>query len=203
MDQSREKSTLSAALVAAQAEMPALTLDGRNDHFGHRYATLGGIISTIRPVLARHGLAVVQSVETRDGALALVTRIAHASGEYIESIFYWPMPLRIHDLGAAITYLRRYALSAMLCLAADHDDDAAPLARPPERSARPERPEPAQQPATSSGVSERVRSAWNKLVAEATELGIEVVQPESETDDAYIAAGRALRRAVDSLRGQP
>jgi hypothetical protein len=122
---------LAPALVAAQAELGGIHKDATNPHFRNRYASLDGIMAVVRPGLAKHGLAVVQGVtspiETQAGtlhAVAVVTRIVHTSGEWIESRVIVPLAkLDPQGAGAAVTYGRRYALSALLALATEEDDD--------------------------------------------------------------------------------
>ena len=120
-----------AALIAAQAEMPAIHRDRENSHFRNRYATLDAIVDAVRPVLARHGLAVVSGVtapHTSEAgtllAIGVATRLVHTSGEWIESAVV--LPIAKNDpqgAGSAVTYGRRYSLSALLSLATDDDDD--------------------------------------------------------------------------------
>lgn len=117
---------LADALVKAQAEMPAVDKDGTNPHFQNRFASLDNIIAKTRPVLNRHGLAVVQFPAVSElGAPTLRTIIVHnESGEQMSA----DMPLFVskqdmQGLGSAITYARRYAWAAALGIASDEDDD--------------------------------------------------------------------------------
>lgn len=116
---------LAAALVAAQKEMPAVEKDGTNPHFKSSFTTLGRLIATVRPVLNRHGIAVIQ-MPSRDeqGKPTLVTRLVHSSGESTEETM--PLILAKQDaqaLGSALTYAKRYALAAALAIADQEDDD--------------------------------------------------------------------------------
>lgn len=131
MKTSESTANVSAALVAAQGEMPAIHRDRENSHFRNRYATLDAIVDAVRPVLARHGLAVVSGVtapHTSEAgtllAVGVATRLVHTSGEWIESAVV--LPIAKNDpqgAGSAVTYGRRYSLSALLSLATDDDDD--------------------------------------------------------------------------------
>jgi len=152
-----------AALIAAQAEMPAIHRDRENSHFRNRYATLDAITDTVRPVLARHGLAVVSGVtapHTSEAgtllAIGVATRLIHTSGEWIESAVV--LPIAKNDpqgAGSAVTYGRRYSLSALLSLATDDDDDgesAVGRDRPPTSPSAPA-PAPRQASKPSGPVS--------------------------------------------------
>jgi hypothetical protein len=123
---------LAAALVAAQAEIKAVAKDSTNPHFRSKFASLDGIIESVRPTLAKHGLAVLQGasspVTDEAGALcgfAIDTRLIHKSGEWIENTAIMPLAkVDPQGAGSAMTYGRRYGLSALLSLSTDEDDDA-------------------------------------------------------------------------------
>lgn len=150
--------TISAAFVAAQAELTNPHKDKTANikaGFSYRYADLATILDHVRPVLAKHGLAITQDVEDVNGRLAVQTTILHSDGG---SITFGPL---IGDagrdwqgLGSAITYARRYALCAALGIAADDDDDAqtAPKAKAPESK-------PTMGPDQYAALSEAMRSA--------------------------------------------
>jgi hypothetical protein len=144
---SETTATLCAALVAAQAGLKPIAKDGKNPAFRSRYATLDGIMETVRPALAAHGLAVVQGVvhpETGEGGrlvgIMVETRLVHTSGEWLASVV--PVPVAkgdAHGLGSALSYGRRYGISALLALSTDEDDDgnAAAKAPPAKPQAKP------------------------------------------------------------------
>ena len=114
---------LSKALSAAQGEMKNATLNKVNPHFKSKYADLAGIRDTVVPILAKHGLAVMQGTDTTETGLVVVTRLSHNSGQWIESRF--PIAFdKPQAMGSAYTYARRYSLSAMCCISAEEDDDA-------------------------------------------------------------------------------
>lgn len=155
---------LAASLVAAQKEMKAVGKDAVNPHFKNRYASLDGIIETVRPILAKHGLTVIQGAENPvtdpDGSLcgfAVETMLVHESGEWLSSAVLMPLTKAdAQGAGGALTYGRRYGLSALLSLATDDDDDgnvaSTPRAASPQRANSPASTNGAQ-PATSRGAS--------------------------------------------------
>ena len=125
-------SALAEALVAAQAELPLSIGKDANGQIGqrsYRYLTLDKLIAETRPILQKHGLAIVQSpttIQRGDERIpALRTELIHAGAdEFMES----SMPLYLTDktmqgLGAAITYARRYAWQSVLGIAAEEDTD--------------------------------------------------------------------------------
>lgn len=128
---------LSASLVAAQADARNATFDSVNPHFKNRYASLAEVIETMKPVLAKHGLAIVQMPAVRmDIGPVLMTRILHQSGEWIEEEYpINPIKNDPQGFGSAITYARRYTLPGILMIASEEDDDGnvASAAPAPQR----------------------------------------------------------------------
>lgn len=101
------------------------TKSGQPYSYDYSYAALPEIMDAIRPILGKHGLAVMQSTETQDGFPSIVTKVLHESGEWISSdhLIMAPSQNDPQSAGSAITYGRRYSLTALLGLAADEDDD--------------------------------------------------------------------------------
>jgi hypothetical protein len=104
-------STLYAALVAAQKDMPAIKADATNPHFRNQYVSLDHLLAQSLPVLNKHGIALVQLPSHNElGHPTLTTLLLHESGEQIESSM--PLFLPKNDPqghGSALTYARRYA----------------------------------------------------------------------------------------------
>jgi hypothetical protein len=145
--------SLAAALLAFQQEAPGLVMDATNPHFRNKYASLDGIMAKVRPVLNKHGLVLTQTPTAMlDGSgnavPALTTRLTHAeSGEHIEATMLLLLDKQnSQGLGSALTYARRYSITAFLALVGDEDDDGQAASQPPRaRSSSPgdETPAPA------------------------------------------------------------
>lgn len=124
---------IASALVAFQSEISNPKHTAENPFYNSKYTPLQDLISHIRPVLAKHKLAVLQNPYSEDGqAITVVTRIIHESGEWLETS---PLTMRADKLtpqgsGAALTYARRYSLAAALGIASEDDDDANSLEPP-------------------------------------------------------------------------
>lgn len=116
---------LAAALAKTQGTIRSAVKDAINPHFGNRYADLPAIWDACRAPLTSNGLSIVQMpVDSEPGRVALTTLLLHTSGEWIEST----VSTRItkddpQGVGLGLTYLRRYALAAMVGIVADIDDD--------------------------------------------------------------------------------
>jgi len=144
MEASNPNASLVKALAAFQAEVRDPVKDSTNPHFKSRYADLHAVLAAVRPVLAKHGLAVVQVVETTQGINPLLaTILLHADGGSLTS----RIPLTVNkpgpqEFGSVMSYLRRYSLMAMLGIAgADDDDDgesATPRGKTPVVQAKPQ-----------------------------------------------------------------
>jgi hypothetical protein len=132
------QSTLASALLAAQAKMKNAAFNKTNPHFKNKYADLTAVREAAIPVLSEHGIAVVQFPGwDASGRFCLTTRLLHAaSGEIIEGAFPLPDAGKPQEIGAAITYARRYGLVTLAGLTSEEDDDgetAAPVVRAPNK----------------------------------------------------------------------
>jgi hypothetical protein len=123
MNKSETITELAKALSSAQAEMPAVPLTAFNPFFKSRYADLGSVIDTARPILAKNGLSVSQLAVSDPGEVGVETLLMHTSGEWISGRVTIPATAKAQEAGATITYLRRYAYSAILGMYADEDND--------------------------------------------------------------------------------
>lgn len=125
--QSETIGALAAALAKAQGSIKAAQKDSavKTNSYSYSYATLAQLWESARDALSANGLAVTQTTDMGgNGDIILVTTLLHASGEWVGGVY----PVRAKDslpqsLGSAMTYARRYALSAMLGLTSDDDDD--------------------------------------------------------------------------------
>jgi len=130
---------LAEALAKAQSVMRHAVKDAVNPHFKNRYADLAGIIDACRGPLSDNGLSFVQLPQYVDGCVGVRTILMHTSGEFVWSELFLPMAQKTpQGAGSALTYARRYSLSAVVGIAQDDDDGA-------DASQRGE-PEPARKP---------------------------------------------------------
>jgi hypothetical protein len=130
MSEPQQLAELYAALAKAQAEFPPIertrTVEVRSDkgNYSFDYAPLDVVIEATRPALTKHGLAVMQPLDTLEGgALAIRTKLTHASGAELEFVTPLQRTDKIQQLGSLITYMRRYAYQAIVGVATDSDDD--------------------------------------------------------------------------------
>lgn len=131
MKQSESINGLLKALCELQAELPTMPKD--TDGYGYKYTNLDTIVATIKPLLAKHGLGYIQPITTAflEGGktcTAITTRVFNSDGEYIEDTAALPeisvgKTNAAQNIGAAITYMRRYGLCSMLGITSDEDVD--------------------------------------------------------------------------------
>ena len=142
---------IAAALAKAQAQLvnpeKSLVATIRADEVSgsersFRYAPLSSGLDIVRKTLSQHEIATVQttSIDEAAGIVRLSTVLAHASGEWIASD--WPVcaisdTAVPHQMGAALTYARRYALFTLVGIAGEDDLDAPDIISPATSETKP------------------------------------------------------------------
>ncbi|MFA6716002.1 MAG: ERF family protein [Victivallaceae bacterium] len=128
MNMCSEKITnLAKAMLKVQKQLRPALKDNYNGFTQSRYATLNSVMEACGEALINAGIWVTQypvPVEGDGSLLGLVTKLVHAeSGEWQESLLVMPLPKADpQGYGSALTYARRYGLSAMVGLLAEDDD---------------------------------------------------------------------------------
>lgn len=126
MKSSESLSNIAKALVLAQGE--AKDIQKNKQGYGYKYATLESILSMLRPILVKNGLSIIQSHGNNESEITVTTRILHESGEWLEDTGGVEFQLlkgmnNAQSVGSAITYLRRYQISAFMNITSDEDVD--------------------------------------------------------------------------------
>lgn len=133
---------LAKALADAHAEIHNPRTDSENSYFSSRYTSLGACRNAAVPVLARHGVTLMQDLTTTkiadvDGQLVWATEcrtmLVHVSGQ---GLVFGPLTLPAKEgtpqaLGSSATYNRRYCLNGVTSIAASEDDDDGNAATQP------------------------------------------------------------------------
>lgn len=119
--------TLASALVKALSEIEGVTKDKSNPHFKSKYVDLSGVLDAVRPVFARHDLAVTQETALCENGVIVETVVLHSSGD--ERRFgQLHVPANKQDaqgFGSALTYAKRYSLMTAFGVPAEDDDGNA------------------------------------------------------------------------------
>ena len=121
---------LAAALAKAQAQIHGAEMSRVNPAFKSKYATLADVWNACRDALTKNGLSIVQLPSYVDGEVRITTILLHSSGQSIRETLALPVVKKDpQGLGSAISYGRRYALSAMVGVCPDEDDDGNAASR--------------------------------------------------------------------------
>lgn len=185
MNQSDTIGELAKALAKAQGEIEAASKDSKNPHLRNKYADLGAVWSAIRGPLTTNGLSITQGLSSepreRDWVVSCTTRLAHASGEWLESTLSMPAAQQkgismAQSIGMASTYARRYGLSAMVgVIQEDNDGNVKP---------RPKRETPAQKKARQSGHHPSWEADRPRFCAALGEMGWSLDQVKARIEQA-------------------
>ena len=174
MNQSENINELAAALAKAQGEMQPVYKDKKvafdtqkNDKVKYKYADLASVWDSCRQPLSAHGIAVVQTMEPKEGLWVLTTTLVHASGQWMKSM----LPINVNAaptaLGSSISYMRRYALCAMVSIAPE-DDDGQEASKEYEKQSvqRPQQPEQRQE---RNDISDKIAANEVAVIINLTE----------------------------------
>ena len=143
METSENINEISSALAKAQGQIENAIKDSSNPFFKSKYADLTSVWAACRRQLSENGLSVIQSPEESSHGISVVTMLCHSSGQWIRSKYSMPCDsskLTPQVIGSAITYARRYALSAMVGIAPHDDDDGNEASNKPANNI--EKPKP-------------------------------------------------------------
>lgn len=122
------------ALAKAQGAIEGAARMNTNPHFKSKYADLASVWDACRKELSSNGLSVMQFPVTPNPGtedVALLTILAHSSGESMADRFGMKLkdPTNPQALGSALTYMRRYALMAVVGIAPEDDDANSAVAK--------------------------------------------------------------------------
>lgn len=130
MDQlmSPDISKLAEALAQMQGSVKSIkkNMKANVGKYSYAYADLPAIWDAIREPLVKNGLSISQLYSSEGNILKMITLLIHSSGQWLKSTLCISIAgLKIQEVGSAMTYNRRYALSAILGISTDEDEDGA------------------------------------------------------------------------------
>ncbi len=215
IDKSETIKELAAALVKAQAAIQPAIKDKTNPAFRSRYADLTAVWDACRTALTSNGLSIVQMpIDAEAGRVALTTMLLHTSGEYISSTVSTALvKTDPQGVGSALTYLRRYALSAMVGVVADEDDDGNAASQPrsnggaayaPPKPQPPTMPTNSNAPKTAGEAKERFFARYADIVGGRDWSNVQIFlmnrAPSPGSIEGWIAAADAVRDKAKSTK---
>lgn len=132
MAKSEQINELALALSKVQGEIEGAIKDANNPFFKSKYADLTSCWQACREQLSKNGIAVVQSGDDSDTHLCLTTTLMHSSGQWIDGTHRMEKKItekdktrrdmNAQDIGAAITYLRRFSLCSLVGICPEDED---------------------------------------------------------------------------------
>ena len=192
-----EKKLLVEAMVAFHSEVGNVEKDGRVEResrggaaFRFKYATLTAVLGAVRELLSKNGLFVAQEIVQDEDLRRITVRsvLYHVGGASL--VCQATMPVedwKPQALGSLTTYLRRYTLLSLLCVATEDDNGesaVAPTRTAPRRST-------ASPPQKADGPSEAM---LKKIAA----LGGDVEKARAMSYESAIQYGKQLRAQADA-----
>jgi hypothetical protein len=132
---------LATALAKVQAQLAPVGKDKKANagQFSYTYADLASVQAAVFPLLAAEGLAWTACPTLGEHGFVLYYALSHGpSDEKVEGLYPLPDPSRgtPQQIGSAITYARRYCLSAVVGVATEDDDGKAASADTAPRATR-------------------------------------------------------------------
>lgn len=198
MNSSESLDQLIPALVKARAGFTHVVKDktAKIGTYSYKYADLGSVLEAVEPSLTENGLVLVQPMTLLDGVMLLETRLLHTSGQWIGGTYPVPMASKAQELGSAITYGRRYSITALLGIVAEDDDDGAAASRDAPKAK-----------SKGQAVQDAIRASQAPVGAQEPIPGAISQQQRSELRDAakmvygsgYVAE---MKRLIQSLTGK-
>lgn len=193
MEKSESIAALGKALSQFQGEIKNPNNTADNPFFKSKYAPLNDILNLVRPILSKHGLSIVQAPSGDGENIIIYTTLIHSSGEWIE---FEPLTLKADKVtaqgaGSAITYGRRYALSAVLGISSEDDDDGNGA-------------EPKKDTKTDNGPSEKQVNYMYKLVKDSgkQEEVVDYIKDKFNKESSKDLTGSEVSQIIQWLKGE-
>ena len=133
MDRSESIINLSKAMLKAQRKVENAVKDSNNPFFKSKYAGLPEVIEACKSAFNEEGIVITQMVQSLPEGDFLETIFIHGdSGEFLASkMKLQGVQAGMQAFGSAVSYGRRYALSAMAFVSTVDDDGEAAEGRKP------------------------------------------------------------------------
>ena len=116
------------AKYSSEVEAPKKTKT--NPHFKSNYAPLEEVLSTVKPILSKYNISIIQMISSEGGQAGVNTMIAHSNGFLMtfKMVSCKPDKPSSQGYGSVWTYMKRYSLEAVTGVSSEDDDgnDAEP-----------------------------------------------------------------------------
>lgn len=186
------------ALLKVQSEITNPPNTAVNPFFKSKYAPLPEILKQVRPILNKYGLVLIQNTGSDISGLPFVQTILldAEDGGTIESerLILQPEKKTVQGIGSAITYGRRYQLSALLGISSEDDNDGNGKTEPSSPPRKSEQPRKQPKPTGKSQPKVGKKQSKKKPQPSKTKNKTNTTSDEPETMDMSPVE-------VDKLRG--
>lgn len=189
---------LSKAMAEFQKSIKQPLKDANNPFFKKLYVPLENVVEAINKTGSPLGISFMQFASSDDtGSIEVATLVMHSTGEYIEfpPVRMKPESNKPQAVGSAITYAKRYALSAIFGITSDKDDDgneATGLNKPVDKQ---QKQQPKQQ--TQDDAIGTIEKYWTEL----EKLGVDVAEVKKYLCDKH-KVGKLVDIPVSQLLGE-
>lgn len=149
-------SSLWEAFGKAQSEFAVIAKSATGARATQKYAPLDCVLEIVRPILNANHIALTQVPSIEGDTLLIRTVLVHTpTGETHECAYpAGVLTLQHQQLGAGVTYARRYSLLSILGVFPADEDDDGEKAGPAGGERRPATPPPRQQPISRDQLAE-------------------------------------------------
>ena len=147
MEKSESIKEICIAFNKMQSVLEQPLKDKDNPYFRSKYVPLENVVDSIVKASKDNGLSFSQFAETDDnGNICVSTLVMHKSGEWIQypKLRMKPEKNTPQSLGSAITYAKRYALSAIFGITSDEDNDGNGESKPNQNTKQKQNNRPVQ-----------------------------------------------------------
>lgn len=189
---------LSKAMAEFQKSIKQPLKDANNPFFKKLYVPLENVVEAINKTGSPLGISFMQFASSDDtGSIEVATLVMHSTGEYIEfpPVRMKPESNKPQAVGSAITYAKRYALSAIFGITSDKDDDgneATGLNKPVDKQQKQQPKQP-----TQDDVIGTIEKYWTEL----EKLGVDVTEVKKYLCDKH-KVGKLADIPVTQLLGE-
>lgn len=190
---------LSNAMAEFQKKIKQPLKDANNPFFKSQYVPLENVVEAITETGSQLGISFMQFASSDEtGSIEVATLVMHSTGEYIEfpPVRMKPESNKPQAVGSAITYAKRYALSAIFGITSDKDDDgneATGLNKPVDKQTK----QQAKQQVTQDDATEKIDKYWTEL----EKLGVDVTEVKKYLCDKH-KVGKLVDIPVTQLLGE-
>lgn len=184
---------LSKAMAEFQKSIKQPLKDANNPFFKKLYVPLENVVEAINKTGSPLGISFMQFASSDDtGSIEVATLVMHSTGEYIEfpPVRMKPESSKPQAVGSAITYAKRYALSAIFGITSDKDDDGN------EATGLNKQVEKQQKQPTQDDATGKIEQYWTEL----EKLGVDVAEVKKYLCDKH-KVGKLVDIPVTQLLG--